>query len=89
MQTKQITLINKLGLHARASMKLVDIATQFDCKTAISFKHKTVDAKDILDVMTLGAGCGSALVIETDGNDETAAMQAIIALIENRFGESE
>lgn len=89
MLSKEVKIINKLGLHARASMKLVDIAAGFSCTIHIEYKNRQIDAKDILDVMTLGAGQGSILLIKTSGEDEANAMSAITKLINNRFDESE
>jgi len=89
MQSKAVTIINKLGLHARASMRLVDIAHRFGSRIQLHYRNQCIDAKDILAVMTLGAGCGATLTLQAEGEDEQNAISALISLIENRLGESE
>ena len=84
-----ITISNKLGLHARASAKLTKLAGSFPCEVWMSRGERRVNAKSIMGVMMLAAGLGSSVVIETDGRDEQAAMEALIALINNKFGEGE
>ena len=84
-----ITISNKLGLHARASAKLTKLAGSFPCEVWMSRGERRVNAKSIMGVMMLAAGLGSSVVIETDGRDEQAAMDALIALINNKFGEGE
>lgn len=87
MLKKTLTINNKLGLHARAAMKLVDTASRFTAKVTMQFDGKTCDAKDILQTMTLGAGIGSEIVFEIDGSDEQESMSAITKLLEDKFGE--
>ena len=82
-----ISISNKLGLHARASAKLTKLAGSFPCEVWMSRGERRVNAKSIMGVMMLAAGIGSTVVIETDGRDEQAAMDALIALINNKFGE--
>jgi phosphocarrier protein len=89
MLTKQITIINKLGLHARASSKLVELANKFNCKITMEKNHKIANAKSIMTVMMLAANKGSVVTITTDGEDEEAALFALEQLINNRFGEIE
>jgi phosphocarrier protein len=89
MQTKTITIINKLGLHARASAKLVATASRFGAKIDISRNGKTVNGKSIMGVMMLAASKGTDIKITTDGEDEVKAMEAIEALVKDRFGEDE
>lgn len=89
MQSQSIKIINKLGLHARASMALINTASQFSSDIRISYQNRWVDAKDILQVMALGASCGATIEIKAMGDDEDAALQAVIKLIQSRFGESE
>lgn len=89
MIKKNITIMNKLGLHARASMKLMDCANQFSSHLQIQFKNKIIDAKSIMDLLTLGAIYQSPITLMADGKDEEAAIKALADLIENRFGESE
>lgn len=87
MQKKTLTISNKLGLHARASMKLVDVASRFQANAAITFEGKQADAKDILQMMSLGAPMGTVIDVTTDGTDEGPSMDAIVTLINNKFGE--
>ena len=80
---------NKLGLHARASAKLTKLASSFDCEVWMSRGERRVNAKSIMGVMMLAAGLGSTVEIETSGADEQAAMEALLALIADKFGEGE
>jgi len=89
MQQQEAEIINKLGLHARASAKLTQLAGQFQCAIWLTRNGKRVNAKSIMGVMMLAAAKGSKVTIETDGADEAAAMTAITALIANYFEEGE
>jgi phosphocarrier protein len=89
MQRQEAEIINKLGLHARASAKLTQLAGQFQSGVWLTRNGKRVNAKSIMGVMMLAAAKGSTIGIETDGPDEAAAMQAITALIANHFEEGE
>jgi len=89
MKAIQLELVNRLGLHARAASKLVQTASSFDSQVWLSHGGKRVNAKSIMGVLLLAAPCGSELVLETEGEDETAAAEAIQALIADRFGEGE
>lgn len=89
MQQQEVEIINKLGLHARASSKLTQLASRFQCEVWLSRNGKRVNAKSIMGVMMLAAAKGSRISIETNGADETAALAAIVELIANRFDESE
>jgi phosphocarrier protein HPr len=80
---------NKLGLHARASAKLTKIAASFPCEVWMSRGERRVNAKSIMGVMMLAAGLGSTVDIETNGEQEQAAMDALLALIADKFGEGE
>ncbi|HYW57204.1 MAG TPA: HPr family phosphocarrier protein [Polaromonas sp.] len=80
---------NKLGLHARASAKLTKLAGSFACEVWIAKGERRVNAKSIMGVMMLAAGIGSTVVLETDGPDEQKAMDALLALIHDKFGEGE
>ena len=80
---------NKLGLHARASAKLTKLAGSFPCEVWMSKGERRVNAKSIMGVMMLAAGIGSTVEIETDGAQEQAAMNALLALIHDKFGEGE
>jgi len=84
-----ITISNKLGLHARASAKLTKLAGTFQSEVAISRNDRRVNAKSIMGVMMLAAGIGSTVEIEIDGPDEQAAMDALTALINDKFGEGQ
>ncbi|MEO6561961.1 MAG: HPr family phosphocarrier protein [Nitrosospira sp.] len=89
MQYREIEILNKLGLHARASAKLTQLASQFQSEVWLSRNDRKVNAKSIMGVMMLAASKGVVLGIETTGADEAQAMQALINLIEDCFGESE
>ena len=80
---------NKLGLHARASAKLTKLAGSFGCEVWMSKGERRVNAKSIMGVMMLAAGVGSEVVLETDGDKEQDAMTALLALINDKFGEGE
>ena len=84
-----VTISNKLGLHARASAKLTKLAGSFACDVHMSRNGRRINAKSIMGVMMLAAGVGSEVEIETDGSDEEHALRAIVALIADRFGESQ
>ena len=83
------TISNKLGLHARASAKLTKLAGSFPCEVWMSRGDRRVNAKSIMGVMMLAAGIGSVVEIEVDGSDEEAAMAALTALINDKFGEGQ
>lgn len=89
MLKQEITIINKLGLHARASAKLTQTSGQFQSAVFIAKAARRVNAKSIMGVMMLAAGKGTTLTLETDGVDEADAMAAVVALINNKFGEGE
>ena len=89
MIKQDIIIINKLGLHARASTKLTQTASQFDAEIWIERNGRKVNAKSIMGVMMLAAAKGSTVTIEANGEDEIAAMAALEALINNYFGEGE
>ena len=83
------TISNKLGLHARASAKLTKLAGSFPCEVWISKGERRVNAKSIMGVMMLAAGIGSEVELETDGAQEQEAMDALLVLIADKFGEGE
>ena len=89
MIRSSITISNRLGLHARASAKLTKMAGGFRSEVHLSRNGRRVNAKSIMGVMMLAAGVGTEIEIEIDGADEHAAMDAIRALIEDKFGEGE
>ncbi len=83
------TISNKLGLHARASAKLTKLAASFPCDVWLARGDRRVNAKSIMGVMMLAAGIGTDVEIETDGEREQEAMTALVALIDDKFGEGE
>lgn len=83
------TISNKLGLHARASAKLTKLAGSFPCEVWLSRGERRINAKSIMGVMMLAAGLGTEIELETDGEQERAAMDALLALIHDKFGEGE
>ena len=89
MQTKEVEIINKLGLHARASAKITQLAGNYQSEVWLSRNKLRVNAKSIMGVMMLAANRGSKINIEIIGQDETEAMLALVTLIENYFGEDE
>ncbi len=89
MQNQDAQIINKLGLHARASAKLTQLASQFPCEVWLSRNGKRINAKSIMGVMMLAAAKGSSISIETNGEREDEAMSALLALINDYFGEGE
>ena len=87
MQRRELEIVNNLGLHARASAKLTQLAARFPCEVMMSRNGRTVNAKSIMGVMMLAANKGSKVVLETDGADEVIAIEALAALIADKFGE--
>ncbi|MDQ0587996.1 HPr family phosphocarrier protein [Variovorax paradoxus] len=89
MIKKSVTISNKLGLHARASAKLTKIAGSFPCEVWLSRGDRRINAKSIMGVMMLAAGLGSTVELETNGQQEEEAMDALIQLMNDKFGEGE
>ncbi|MCW5624105.1 MAG: HPr family phosphocarrier protein [Burkholderiales bacterium] len=89
MQRRELEIINKLGLHARASARLTQLAARFKSEVWLSRSGRRVNAKSIMGVMMLAAAKGAKLDLETDGPDEVDALEAITQLIADRFGEAE
>ena len=89
MQKQTTTVVNKLGLHARASAKLTKLAGAFPCQVWITKGDRRVNAKSIIGVMMLAAGIGSVVDIETDGEQEAEALQALLDLFADKFGEGQ
>jgi len=89
MLKQDVLIINKLGLHARASAKLTQLASQFPCEVWMSRNSRRINAKSIMGVMMLAAAKGSTINIETNGEQEQQAMTVILALINDYFGEGE
>ena len=89
MSKTTATISNKLGLHARASAKLTKLAASYPCEVWIAKGERRVNAKSIMGVMMLAAGVGTEVEIETVGDREQEALDAIVALINDKFGEGE
>ena len=89
MPQAEVEITNKLGLHARASARLTQTATRFRAEIWLSRNGRRVNAKSIMGVMMLAAGKGSRICIETEGDEAQAALEALLALIADRFGEEE
>ena len=89
MPQREVEIINKLGLHARASAKLTQLAARYQSDVQMSRNGRKVNAKSIMGVMMLAAGKGAKVTLEISGPDEAEAMEAIVALIGDCFGEGE
>ena len=89
MQRRELEIINKHGLHARASAKLTQLAAKFDSDVQVERNGRKVNAKSIMGVMMLAAGKGSKIVVEISGPDEEQAMEAIAKLVADYFGEGQ
>ncbi|HEX6002789.1 MAG TPA: HPr family phosphocarrier protein [Burkholderiales bacterium] len=89
MQQREVEIVNRLGLHARASARLTQVAGQFKSDVWLSRNGRRVNAKSIMGVMMLAAAKGSRIIIETHGPDETAALSALAGLVADRFGEED
>jgi phosphocarrier protein HPr len=89
MPSAEATIVNRLGLHARAAAKLTQIASAFDAEIWLSRNERRVNAKSIMGVMMLAAGQGSKVRIDAEGEDAEAALRELLGLIERRFGETE
>jgi phosphocarrier protein HPr len=89
MRQQEVEIINKLGMHARASAKLTQLAAKYQCEVSLARNGRKVNAKSIMGVMMLAAGKGSRITLQTDGPDESEAMDALVALIGDCFGEGE
>ena len=89
MMRTEVTISNKLGLHARASAKLTKLAAAYPCEVWMSRGDRRINAKSIMGVMMLAAGIGAQVVVETEGEQEQEAMDTLLALINDKFGEGE
>lgn len=89
MLSKELTIVNKLGLHARAASRFVSCASRFASDIRVHKGGRSVDGKSIMSVMMLAAGQGSVLTVQADGPDEHAALSAVEALVNDGFGEGE
>jgi phosphocarrier protein len=89
MPSAEIQIVNKLGLHARASAKLTQVASNYQCEIWLTRSGRRVNAKSIMGVMMLAAAKGSMVLVEADGADADAALGALLRLIQEKFGEGE
>jgi phosphocarrier protein HPr len=89
MQERTVVIVNKLGLHARAASKFVNLAKRFESRIEVTNAAKCVDGKSIMSIMLLAASQGTEICLRINGDDELDAMQAITELIADRFGEGE
>jgi len=89
MQQLEVEIVNKLGLHARASAKLTQLASKYQAEVWMTRNGRRVNAKSIMGVMMLAAAKGTTVTIETSGTDEDEAMAALLELIRDKFGEAE
>lgn len=87
MLERELTISNRLGLHARATAKLVQVLSGYRCNATLSAKGREVNAKSIMGVMLLAASQGTPVTVRLDGEDEAEAMEAVAALFERRFDE--
>ena len=87
MQQRDVEIVNKLGLHARPSAKLTQLTSRFKSQVFMTRNGRRINAKSIMGVMMLAAAKGSVITLETDGEDEAAAMDALVELIASGFGE--
>jgi len=87
MQIRQVELTNRLGLHARACAKVVQVASKFRCNVSLIWNGKRASARSMVAVMLLAAGVGATIRLETQGPDEAEAMTALVQLISDQFGE--
>jgi phosphocarrier protein HPr len=89
MQQREVEIINKLGLHARASAKLTQLAGKYQSEVSLTRNGRKINAKSIMGVMMLAAGKGAKVMVEIEGPDENDAMDALVALINGYFGEGQ
>src|SRR5262245_52271643 len=89
MMSRSVTIVNLLGMHARASAKFVHTAARFDARIKVARESREVDGKSVMGLLLLAAARGSTVVISADGRDELDALNALVALVEAGFGEDE
>ena len=87
MTTQKVTVVNRLGMHARAAAKFVHLATRFQARVLVARDARQMDGKSIMGLLLLAAACGSTLTVSADGSDEQEAVQALTALVASGFGE--
>lgn len=89
MQIRQLTIVNRFGLHARAAAQIVHKVSDFQCQVALALGNRRANARNILAVMMLAASMGTTITVETSGPDEGEAMSALTRLVNDRFGDAE
>jgi phosphocarrier protein len=87
MTSRSVTVVNQLGMHARAAAKFVHLATRFQARVLVARELRQMDGKSIMGILLLAAACGSSLTISADGPDERAAVDALVELVQTGFGE--
>ena len=87
MTSQAVTVVNQLGMHARAAAKFVHLATRYEAKVKVARDRREMDGKSIMGILLLAAACGSTITISAEGADERDAVSALVALVESGFGE--
>jgi len=87
MTSQAVTVVNQLGMHARAAAKFVHLATRFEARVKVARDRREMDGKSIMGILLLAAACGSTITISADGADERDAVAALVALVQTGFGE--
>jgi phosphocarrier protein HPr len=87
MTSQAVTVVNQLGMHARAAAKFVHLATRYEAKVKVARDRREMDGKSIMGILLLAAACGSTITISAEGTDERDAVSALVALVESGFGE--
>ena len=87
MTSQTVTVVNQLGMHARAAAKFVHLATRFEARVKVARDRREMDGKSIMGILLLAAACGSTITISADGRDERDAVAALVALVGSGFGE--
>ena len=87
MTSRDVTVVNRLGMHARAAAKFVHLATRYGSQVRVTRDSRQMDGKSIMGILLLAAACGSTITISADGTDEIAAVEALAALVQSGFGE--
>ena len=87
MTSRSVTVVNQLGMHARAAAKFVHLATRFQARVLVAREMRQMDGKSIMGILLLAAACGSSLTISAEGPDERAAVDALVELVQSGFGE--
>jgi phosphocarrier protein HPr len=87
MTSQNVTVVNQLGMHARAAAKFVHLATRYEARVKVARERREMDGKSIMGILLLAAGRGSTITISAEGTDEQAAVAALVALVQSGFGE--